>query len=83
MSRRKHDGRAHYGRTVLIGLGVGAYDGFLGPGTGSFFVILLVSVLGYGFLEASAKAKIANLVTNLAAIAVFAAHGSVLWGWGC
>ncbi|HVH22322.1 MAG TPA: TSUP family transporter [Pseudonocardia sp.] len=82
VSRRKHDGRAHYGRTVLIGLGVGAYDGFLGPGTGSFFVILLVSVLGYGFLEASAKAKIANLVTNLAAIAVFAAHGSVLWGLG-
>ena len=39
-------------------------------------------MLGYGFLEASAKAKIANLVTNLAAIAVFAAHGSVLWGLG-
>jgi len=82
VSRRKHDGRAHYGWTALIGLGVGAYDGFLGPGTGSFFVILLVGVLGYGFLEASAKAKIANLVTNLAAISVFAANGSVLWGLG-
>ncbi|SDS17890.1 hypothetical protein SAMN04488543_1225 [Friedmanniella luteola] len=82
VSERKHDGRAHYGRTALIGLGVGAYDGFLGPGTGSFFVILLVGVLGYGFLEASAKAKIANLVTNLSAIAVFAAHGSVLWALG-
>ena len=82
VSKRKHDGRAHYGRTAAIGLGVGAYDGFLGPGTGSFFVILLVGVLGYGFLEASAKAKIANLVTNLAAISVFAAHGSVLWAVG-
>lgn len=79
VSARLHAGRAHYGRTAAIGLGVGAYDGFLGPGTGSFFVILLVSVLGYGFLEASAKAKIANLVTNLAAIAVFAGAGSVLW----
>lgn len=79
VSARLHVGRAHYGRTAAIGLGVGAYDGFLGPGTGSFFVILLVSVLGYGFLEASAKAKIANLVTNLAAIAVFAGAGSVLW----
>ena len=79
VSARKHDGRAHYGRTAAIGLAVGAYDGFLGPGTGSFFVILLVSVLGYGFLEASAKAKIANLVTNLAAITVFAGAGSVLW----
>ncbi len=82
VSRRIHDGRAHYGRTAVIGLGVGAYDGFLGPGTGSFFVILLVGVLGYGFLEASAKAKIANLVTNLAAISVFAANGSVLWVLG-
>lgn len=82
VSARKHLGRAHYGRTAAIGVGVGAYDGFLGPGTGSFFVILLVGMLGYGFLEASAKAKIANLATNLAAIAVFAAHGSVLWGLG-
>ena len=82
VSKRKHDGRAHYGRTAAIGLGVGAYDGFLGPGTGSFFVILLVGVLGYGFLEASAKAKIANLVTNISAIIVFALHGSVLWGLG-
>ena len=82
VSARKHDGWAHYGRTAAIGLGVGAYDGLLGPGTGSFFVILLVGVLGYGFLEASAKAKIANLVTNLAAIAVFAASGSILWVLG-
>jgi uncharacterized membrane protein YfcA len=81
-SERKHDGRAHYGRTAAIGLGVGAYDGFLGPGTGSFFVILLVGVLGYGFLEASAKAKIANLITNLSAITVFAVSGSILWGLG-
>ena len=45
-------------------------------------MILLVGVLGYGFLEASAKAKIANLVTNLSAIAVFAANGSILWALG-
>jgi uncharacterized membrane protein YfcA len=82
VSARKHGGHGHYVRTAGIGLGVGAYDGILGPGTGSFFVILLVSVLGYGFLEASAKAKIANLVTNLAAIAVFGLGGSVLWTLG-
>jgi len=81
-SARLHEGSAHYGRTGLIGFGVGAYDGFLGPGTGSFFVILLVGVLGYGFLEASAKAKLANLATNLSAITVFALHGSVLWSLG-
>jgi uncharacterized membrane protein YfcA len=78
----RHTGGAHYGRTVAIGLVVGAYDGFLGPGTGSFFVIALVGVLGYGFLEASANAKIANFITNLAALLVFAAHGTVLWGLG-
>ena len=82
VSDRKHGGSAHYLRTAAIGAGVGAYDGILGPGTGSFFVILLVSVLGYGFLEASAKAKIANLVTNLSAIAVFGLAGSVLWQLG-
>jgi uncharacterized protein len=82
VSRRKHAGRGHYGLTAMIGLGVGAYDGFLGPGTGSFFVILLVAVLGYGFLEASATAKIANLVTNLSAIVVFGLSGSVLWALG-
>jgi uncharacterized membrane protein YfcA len=82
VSQRRHDGGAHYLRTAAIGLGVGAYDGILGPGTGSFFVILLVAVLGYGFLEASAKAKIANLVTNLSAITVFALHGAVLWQLG-
>jgi uncharacterized membrane protein YfcA len=82
VSVRKHAGGAHYGRAAAIGLGIGAYDGILGPGTGSFFVILLVSVLGYGFLEASAKAKIANLVTNLSAIVVFGLHGSVLWKLG-
>ena len=81
-SHRRHAGRAHYGLTVAIGLVVGAYDGFLGPGTGSFFVILLVGVLGYGFLEASANAKIANLVTNIAAIIVFGLAGSVLWALG-
>jgi uncharacterized protein len=81
-STRKHQGSAHYARTAAIGLGTGAYDGFLGPGTGFFFVILLVAVLGYGFLEASAMAKIANLATNLAAIVVFGLHGSILWAVG-
>ncbi len=82
VTERKHQGRRHYLTTLAIGLAVGAYDGILGPGTGSFFVILLVGLLGWGFLEASAQAKIANLVTNLSAIAVFAAHGSVLWQLG-
>ncbi|MEL4504011.1 TSUP family transporter [Luteococcus sp. H138] len=75
----RHDGRSHLGRLLGIGGGVGLYDGLVGPGTGTFFVIALVSVMGYGFLEASALTKLANLTTNLAAISVFVLHGSILW----
>ncbi|WP_430593216.1 sulfite exporter TauE/SafE family protein [Humidisolicoccus flavus] len=65
-------------RSGLIGLSIGFYDGILGPGTGSFFVIMLVAFLGFGFLQASVNAKIANLTTNLAAIAVYGVHGEIL-----
>lgn len=75
----RHDGRAHIARLLGIGGGVGLYDGLVGPGTGTFFVIALVSVMGYGFLEASALTKLANLTTNVAAISVFVLHGSILW----
>ena len=62
-----------------IGLVVGFYDGFFGPGTGSFFVILFVRLLGYDFLNASASAKLLNTATNLAALALFAFKGHVWW----
>jgi uncharacterized protein len=62
-----------------IAAGVGFYDGFFGPGTGSFFVFLLVRVLGYDFLNASASAKLLNTASNLAAIALFALKGHVWW----
>jgi uncharacterized membrane protein YfcA len=65
-------------RAALIGVLVGFYDGILGPGTGSFFVILLVGVLGFGFLQASVNAKIANLTTNLAALIVYGVHGEII-----
>ena len=78
----RHAALRHYGLAVALGAGIGFYDGVMGPGTGSFLIIGLVSVLGYSFLEASAKAKIVNLATNLGALAVFAAHGSILWGLG-
>jgi uncharacterized membrane protein YfcA len=64
------------------GIVVGAYDGALGPGTGSFFVFTLVGLLGYAFLEASAKARMANWATNLAALAVFVPQGAVMWRVG-
>ncbi len=66
----------------LIGFLIGVYDGALGPGTGSFLVFALVGLLGYGFLQASAKAKIANFATNLAALIVFIPQGAVMWQIG-
>ena len=62
-----------------IGLVLGFYDGFFGPGTGSFFVFLFVRVLGYDFLHASAAAKLLNTATNLAALILFAFKGHVWW----
>ncbi len=78
----RHAGVRHTGYAVLVGLVIGAYDGALGPGTGSFFVFALVGWLGYNFLEASAKAKIANFATNLGALTVFLPQGVVMWRVG-
>ena len=62
-----------------LGAVIGFYDGFFGPGTGSFFVFLFVRWLGYDFLHASAAAKILNTGTNLAALLLFSLKGHVWW----
>ena len=66
----------------LIGAVIGWYDGFFGPGTGSFFIFLFVRFLGYDFLNASASAKLLNVATNIAAITLFALKGHVWWHIG-
>lgn len=78
----RFSGRHHLAAALVIGVVIGFYDGALGPGTGSFFVFALVGLTGYAFLEASAKAKIANFATNLAALVVFIRHGAVMWPIG-
>lgn len=65
-----------------IGLTIGFYDGFFGPGTGSFFIFLLIHFLGMDFLRASLTAKILNVATNLAAIGYFSANVEVMWKLG-
>jgi uncharacterized membrane protein YfcA len=71
-------GHKHRVAAMLIGFVIGVYDGALGPGTGSFLVFALVGLMGYAFLEASAKAKIANVATNLGALVVFAPGGYIM-----
>ncbi|RYY48480.1 MAG: sulfite exporter TauE/SafE family protein, partial [Chitinophagaceae bacterium] len=58
---------------------VGFYDGFIGPGAGSFLVIFFIAALGYDFLKASAHAKFVNLATNLGSIIYFGGSGHILY----
>jgi uncharacterized protein len=78
----RYAGHRHVAAAMVTGFVIGVYDGALGPGTGSFFVITLVGLLGYSFLEASARARLANWATNLAALCVFVPQGAVLWKVG-
>jgi uncharacterized protein len=76
---RRYGDRGEATAASLIGFFVGFYDGFFGPGTGSFFVFLFVRVLGHDFLHASAGAKLLNTATNLSAIVLFSLNGHVWW----
>jgi uncharacterized membrane protein YfcA len=64
---------------VLISLSIGFYDGFIGPGAGSFLILAFISLLGFDFLQASANAKLVNLATNLGSITLFIVQGKILW----
>ncbi len=80
---RKHAPRFSGHREALVASGVGVvvgfYDGFFGPGTGSFLVFAWVRLLGYDFLNASASAKLINTATNFAALMLFTWQGHVWW----
>jgi hypothetical protein len=75
-AQRRHRGSATAGAVALV---IGAYDGFFGPGTGTFLIVAGVALLGDGLAEASAAAKVVNFASNLAALSLFAVRGVVLW----
>jgi hypothetical protein len=77
-TRRRGDPAAAAG----IGGALGFYDGFFGPGTGSFLIFLFVRVFGLDFLKASAGAKVVNLATNMGALLFFVPHGHIFWTVG-
>lgn len=58
---------------------IGFYDGFFGPGAGSFFVFLMVLLFGYDFVTAAGNGRILNLASNIAALTVFILEGKVIW----
>jgi uncharacterized protein len=61
---------------------IGFYDGILGPGTGSFFMLGYVALAGFGMLKATAHTKLLNFASNIGALAVFIAGGAVIWKIG-
>jgi len=73
-----HGGYRELVYATLLGGVIGFYDGFFGPGTGSFLIFLFVRFFGFDFLHASASAKVVNVATNLAALAYFLPNGYVL-----
>ncbi len=68
-----------YVLSALIGLAVGAYDGFFGPGAGTFYTLLFVSLLHFSLLTASGNARVVNLASNVGALAAFIAGGKVMY----
>jgi len=71
--------RPQFWAGLVTGAVIGFYDGFFGPGTGSFLVFAFVGLFGFSFLAASASAKIVNVTTNFAALVFFVANGQVLY----
>ncbi|HEY0456457.1 MAG TPA: TSUP family transporter [Verrucomicrobiae bacterium] len=67
---------------LLFGLGIGFYDGFFGPGTGSFWAMAYVLCLGYNLTKATAHTKVMNFTSNVVSFAVFAAGNHVLYPAG-
>ncbi len=70
-----------YAALAAIGL-IGVYDGFFGPGTGSFLMLLFIRVYGFDFLHASAAARTINVATNAGALLFFGIHGEIHWALG-
>jgi uncharacterized protein len=79
IQRAMHFGTRERILSILIGGGIGFYDGLFGPGTGSFLIFLFVRYFAFDFLQASASAKFVNIATNLAALLFFIPSGNVLY----
>jgi len=80
-TEQEHTELAHVIYAVAISAVIGFYDGFVGPGSGSFLILAFITFLGYDFLRASAYAKFVNLSTNIGSIVLFALAGRILYAY--
>lgn len=76
---KEHSVKRQLFYAIILSVVIGFYDGFIGPGTGSFLVLGFVSILGFDFLGASANAKMVNLATNFGSICLFVLKGKIIW----
>ena len=76
---KSHSVRSQLFYAIAISFFIGFYDGFIGPGTGSFLVLAFITLLGFDFLQASANAKMVNLATNFGSIVLFIIKGKIIW----
>ncbi len=79
------DRRARMGQTpfyLLFGIGLGFYDGFFGPGTGSFWAFALMTLLGLNMVKATGTTKVMNFISNIVALALFAGGGNIAYSIG-
>ena len=76
---KNHPPRTQILNAIGISFIVGLYDGFIGPGTGSFLVVAFIAIMGFDFLHASANAKMVNLATNFGSIFLFILKGKIIW----
>jgi uncharacterized membrane protein YfcA len=78
-THKTHSAKKELAYTLLISIVIGFYDGFIGPGAGSFLVLAFITLRGLDFLHASANAKLINLCTNFGSIILFLLKGVILW----
>jgi len=78
-TEKQHTQQQQWWYAAGISLVIGFYDGFIGPGAGSFLVMAFIGIMGFDFLNASANAKFVNLSTNLGSIVFFLLSGKILF----
>ena len=76
---KNHSAKQQWLFSIIISLVIGFYDGFIGPGAGSFLVLAFIGLMGFDFLKASANAKFVNMATNLGSICFFMLKGKIIY----
>ena len=79
---KKISNKKLYVLSFIIGMVIGAYDGFFGPGTGTFLVLSFTSILGFDLITASGNAKVVNLASNFPALIAYMIDGKILFSIG-